>query len=113
MKFVAVRSRRRWYALPNRPAHGLVTPLNSHAGCGFARTLRCLLHLRGLRTLFSSLLCISGTDVIEGHLFPCPVARFTVAERIRDAKCRQYRKISSFRAVADQPAQSFVNQTGE
>src|SRR6516162_1651916 len=42
----------------------------AHAVCGFAQTLRCLLHFRcGLRTLFSSFLCSNGTNVIEGDLF--------------------------------------------
>src|SRR2546427_10885427 len=105
MKSVAGRCRRRWYALPNRLAHGSATPLNNHVECEFARTLRCLLHFwHGLRTLFFSLLCISGTDVIEGNLFACPVTRFAVAKRIGDAKRHQYGKISSFYAVAHQPA---------
>src|SRR4051794_14359399 len=110
MKFVAVRCHRTPCVWLTHPGRGSATPLNSHAACGFAQTLRRLLYLRcGLRTIFSPILCINGTNVIEGNLLARPVTRFAVAERICDAKCRQHRKISSVHAMADEPAKSLVN----
>src|SRR5262249_4897777 len=88
--------------------------LSNRAGYGFARTLRCLLHLRrGLRTPSSALLCVNGSDKIESHSLARPVTRFAIPERIGDTERSQHGKISCFHAVAHQPAKSLVNQSTE
>src|SRR6516165_4329700 len=104
MKYVAAQYHRKQFALPIRPDLGLATLLNSRAECGFGRTSRRLLQLRGLRTFFVSLACISEAHVVKGYLLSRPVACLVVAKGIGYSYCRQDRKIGSLYMAAYQPS---------